>query len=124
MLSLGAEGFEEAFRGSGSVRVLGLPLVAELGDRPLLALRDEHRVETEASGPSEPVGDSALEDAGAPELLALRREGDELADVPRATALAFDATKLRELGVKEVFTPGASTEDIVKWLSESVQPRE
>ena len=35
-----------------------------------------------------------------------------------------DATKLRELGVKEVFTPGASTEDIVKWLSESVQPRE
>jgi len=35
-----------------------------------------------------------------------------------------DAKKLRELGVKEVFTPGASTEDIVKWLSESVQPRE
>jgi hypothetical protein len=26
--------------------------------------------------------------------------------------------------VKEVFTPGASTEDIVKWLRESVQPRE
>ena len=35
-----------------------------------------------------------------------------------------DAKKLRELGVKEVFTPGASTEDIVKWLRESVQPRE
>ncbi|MGA7763793.1 MAG: cobalamin B12-binding domain-containing protein [Candidatus Binataceae bacterium] len=35
-----------------------------------------------------------------------------------------DASKLRELGVKEVFTPGASTEDIVKWLRESVQPRE
>jgi methylmalonyl-CoA mutase C-terminal domain/subunit len=35
-----------------------------------------------------------------------------------------DAEKLRELGVKEVFTPGASTEDIVKWLRESVQPRE
>jgi methylmalonyl-CoA mutase, C-terminal domain len=35
-----------------------------------------------------------------------------------------DAIKLREMGVKEVFTPGASTEDIVKWLRESVQPRE
>jgi methylmalonyl-CoA mutase, C-terminal domain len=35
-----------------------------------------------------------------------------------------DAKKLREAGVKEVFTPGASTEDIVKWLRENVQPRE
>ena len=35
-----------------------------------------------------------------------------------------DAAKLRDLGVKEVFTPGASTEDIVKWLRESVHPRE
>ncbi len=35
-----------------------------------------------------------------------------------------DAKQLRELGVKEVFTPGASTEDIVKWLRESVHPRE
>ena len=35
-----------------------------------------------------------------------------------------DARKLRETGVKEVFTPGASTEDIVKWLRENVRPRE
>ena len=35
-----------------------------------------------------------------------------------------DARKLREMGVKEVFTPGASTEDIVKWLRDSVQPRD
>ena len=35
-----------------------------------------------------------------------------------------DARKLREAGVKEVFTPGASTEDIVKWLRENVRPRE
>src|SRR5262249_48095660 len=35
-----------------------------------------------------------------------------------------DAEKLRSLGVKEVFTPGASTEDIVKWVKEKVQPRE
>ena len=35
-----------------------------------------------------------------------------------------DALKLREAGVKEVFTPGASTEDIVKWVRENVRPRE
>lgn len=35
-----------------------------------------------------------------------------------------DAEKLRELGVKAVFTPGASTEDIVKWVRENVRPRE
>ena len=35
-----------------------------------------------------------------------------------------DALKLREAGVKEVFTPGASTEDIVKWVRENVTPRE
>ena len=35
-----------------------------------------------------------------------------------------DSTKLKTMGVKQVFTPGASTEDIVKWLRESVQPRE
>jgi methylmalonyl-CoA mutase, C-terminal domain len=35
-----------------------------------------------------------------------------------------DALKLREAGVKEVFTPGASTEDIVKWVREHVRPRE
>ena len=36
---------------------------------------------------------------------------------------AIDA-KLKELGVKAVFTPGASTEDIVKWVRENVRPRE
>lgn len=34
-----------------------------------------------------------------------------------------DAKKLRDLGVKEVFTPGASTEDIVKWVHDNVHPR-
>ncbi len=34
-----------------------------------------------------------------------------------------DAAKLRNLGVREIFTPGASTEDIVKWVREHVQPR-
>jgi methylmalonyl-CoA mutase, C-terminal domain len=34
-----------------------------------------------------------------------------------------DARKLAEIGVKAIFTPGASTEDIVKWVGENVQPR-
>lgn len=35
-----------------------------------------------------------------------------------------DTAKLKELGVKAIFTPGASTEDIVKWVRENVSPRE
>jgi len=34
-----------------------------------------------------------------------------------------DSAKLKTLGVKEIFTPGASTEDIVKWVNENVHPR-
>jgi methylmalonyl-CoA mutase C-terminal domain/subunit len=35
-----------------------------------------------------------------------------------------DARKLAEMGVKRIFTPGASTEDIIKWVSETVQTRQ
>jgi methylmalonyl-CoA mutase C-terminal domain/subunit len=35
-----------------------------------------------------------------------------------------DATRLKQLGVREIFTPGASTEDIVKWVRENVQARQ
>ena len=35
-----------------------------------------------------------------------------------------DARKLADLGVKAIFTPGASTQDIVKWVNENVQPRQ
>ncbi len=34
-----------------------------------------------------------------------------------------DAVKLREMGVAQIFTPGSSTEDIIKWVRESVKPR-
>jgi methylmalonyl-CoA mutase, C-terminal domain len=34
-----------------------------------------------------------------------------------------DSHKLAEMGVKAVFTPGATTEDIIKWVRENVQPR-
>jgi len=34
-----------------------------------------------------------------------------------------DAVKLRQMGVRQIFTPGASTEDIVKWVRANVTPR-
>jgi methylmalonyl-CoA mutase C-terminal domain/subunit len=34
-----------------------------------------------------------------------------------------DAVKLKRMGVRQIFTPGASTEDIVKWVRENVAPR-
>jgi methylmalonyl-CoA mutase C-terminal domain/subunit len=34
-----------------------------------------------------------------------------------------DAAKLKAMGVRQIFTPGASTEDIVKWVRENVAPR-
>jgi methylmalonyl-CoA mutase, C-terminal domain len=35
-----------------------------------------------------------------------------------------DAAKLKQMGVKQIFTPGASTEDIVQWVNSNVHPRE
>jgi len=34
-----------------------------------------------------------------------------------------DAVKLKQMGVRQIFTPGASTEDIVKRVRENVAPR-
>jgi len=34
-----------------------------------------------------------------------------------------DADKLKQLGVRQIFTPGASTEDIVKWVRDNVAAR-
>ena len=34
-----------------------------------------------------------------------------------------DAVKLKQMGVRQIFTPGASTEDIVKWVRENIAPR-
>ncbi len=34
-----------------------------------------------------------------------------------------DAVKLNQMGVRHIFTPGASTEDFVKWVRENVTPR-
>ena len=34
-----------------------------------------------------------------------------------------DAARLKAMGVRQIFTPGASTEDIVKWVRENVAAR-
>ena len=34
-----------------------------------------------------------------------------------------DAEKLKQAGVRQIFTPGASTEDIVKWVRDNVAAR-
>jgi len=35
-----------------------------------------------------------------------------------------DVVVLKQAGVKEIFTPGISTQEIVKWIHENVQPRD
>jgi len=35
-----------------------------------------------------------------------------------------DIATLKQAGVKEIFTPGISTQDIVKWIHENVHPRD
>jgi methylmalonyl-CoA mutase, C-terminal domain len=61
-----------------------------------------------------------------PEVMRLLKDrgGEDIAVFGGGIIPEDDAAKLREAGVKEIFTPGASTEDIVKWLRENVQPRE
>jgi len=34
-----------------------------------------------------------------------------------------DIPKLKEMGVTEIFTPGSSTQDIVKWVQGNIKPR-
>ena len=35
-----------------------------------------------------------------------------------------DIPKLKQAGVREIFTPGSSLDEIVKWVEENVKPRE
>src|SRR5690349_3499165 len=69
------------------MRVLVLPSVAELGDGALLALRNEHRVVAEAAAAARAAGNRPVEDAGAAQLLPVRRDRDELTDVARAAVV-------------------------------------
>src|SRR5436305_6519901 len=69
------------------MRVARLPLVPELGDGSLLAVRDEDRVVAESLGPARLLGDPALEHTRSAHFLAVRAEQDELADVSRPPVL-------------------------------------
>ena len=61
-----------------------------------------------------------------PEIIRLLKEkgADDVAVFGGGIIPEDDAGKLKALGVKEIFTPGASTEDIVKWVRENIQPRD
>src|SRR5690242_12810051 len=73
-----------------------LPLVAELGNRALLAVGHEHRIESEPLGAAGPVRDSPAEGAGAAQLFPVRTDRDELRHVARAPALVFDTIERAE----------------------------
>jgi methylmalonyl-CoA mutase C-terminal domain/subunit len=34
-----------------------------------------------------------------------------------------DITELKKKGIKEIFTPGASTQDVIRWVRENIKPR-
>ncbi len=61
-----------------------------------------------------------------PEVIRLLKErgADDVALFGGGIIPDEDARKLAEMGVKAIFTPGASTEDIVKWVRENVHPRQ
>jgi methylmalonyl-CoA mutase C-terminal domain/subunit len=61
-----------------------------------------------------------------PEVLRLLKErgAGDVAVFGGGIVPAGDVAQLREMGVKEIFTPGASTEDIIKWVRENVRARE
>lgn len=36
---------------------------------------------------------------------------------------AEDIQSLKALGIREIFTPGASTQDVIRWVRENIKPR-
>jgi methylmalonyl-CoA mutase, C-terminal domain len=61
-----------------------------------------------------------------PEVIRLLKEkgADDIAIFGGGIIPEEDAKKLQELGVRRIFTPGASTEDIIKWVHDNVNRRE
>ena len=61
-----------------------------------------------------------------PEVLRLLRDrgGGDIVLFGGGIISADDAAELKAAGVKAIFTPGASTEEVVKWVRENVHPRE
>ncbi len=61
-----------------------------------------------------------------PEVIRLLKErgADDIALFGGGIIPDEDAAKLKAMGVREIFTPGTSTEDIIKWVRENVHPRD
>jgi methylmalonyl-CoA mutase C-terminal domain/subunit len=60
-----------------------------------------------------------------PRILALLKEkgGEDIAVFGGGIIPQEDVETLKKDGVKEIFTPGASTEDIVHWVRATISPR-
>jgi len=56
------------------------------------------------------------------ELLA-QRGGEDIAVFGGGILPQEDIEALKKAGVREIFTPGASTEDIVSWVRQSITPK-
>lgn len=60
-----------------------------------------------------------------PAIIRLMREkgGDEIAIFGGGIIPEEDITTLKQAGVREIFTPGATTDEIVEWVRANVHPR-
>src|SRR6185312_946320 len=105
------ENSQQVSRGAGPVGVFRLPLVAELRDGSLLPRRQEDRVVAEPLAAARFFRDPALEDAGAAQLLAVRRKGNKFADVAGTATVAFDALELVEQAPNRVAAAEARRAD-------------
>lgn len=61
-----------------------------------------------------------------PKILELlkQKSGEDISVFGGGIIPQEDIDTLKKAGVREIFTPGASTEDIVHWVRENVRPRE
>src|SRR5262245_45886182 len=60
-----------------------------------------------------------------PAIMKLMREkgGDDVAIFGGGIIPEEDIASLKQAGVREIFTPGATTDDIVNWVRSNIQPR-
>lgn len=60
-----------------------------------------------------------------PRIMELLRENgaDDITVIGGGIFPLEDIPRLKEIGIKEIFTPGTKLEDIIKWVRENVKPR-
>jgi methylmalonyl-CoA mutase C-terminal domain/subunit len=61
-----------------------------------------------------------------PRILELLRENkaEDISVIGGGIFPLEDIPKLKELGIKEIFEPGAKLQDITAWVSDNIQPRQ